>query len=102
MVRIANALLARFRFLFSFPCNKNRARCAADDSFRRAPEQKMLQAAMSSRRKGDQIGINLAGQTDNLLVRSATANVAILRTKCRHVFSMNTSQFLVKAFDRLG
>ena len=38
----------RFRFLFSFPCNKYRARRVADDSFRRAPEQKMLQSAMSS------------------------------------------------------
>ena len=61
----------RFRFLFSFPCNKYRARRVANDSFRRAPEQKMLQAAMSSRRKRNQIGINLAGQTDNLLVQVA-------------------------------
>ena len=39
----------RFRFLFSFPCDKYRARRAANDSFRRAPEQKMLQSAVSSR-----------------------------------------------------
>ena len=38
----------RFRFLFSFSCNKYRARRAANDSFRRAPKQKMLQAAMAS------------------------------------------------------
>ena len=43
----------RFRFRFSLSYNQNRARCAADDSFRRAPEQKMLQPAMSSRREGD-------------------------------------------------
>ena len=38
----------RFRFLFSFPCNKNRARRVANDSFRCAPEQKVLQAAMAA------------------------------------------------------
>ena len=31
-----------FRSLFPFPRDKHRARCVADDSFRRAPEQKML------------------------------------------------------------
>ena len=102
MARIANGLGCRFRFLFSFSCNKNRARCAADHSFGRAPEQKMLQSAMSARRKDDQIGINLAGQTDNLLVWSPATYEAILRTKCRHMFAMNTGQFLVKAFDRFG
>ena len=33
--------------------------------------------------------------------RSAGANVAILRTKCRYMFAMNTGQFLVQPFDRL-
>ena len=62
----------------------------------------MLQSAMASRRKRNQIGIDLAGQTDDLLVRLAGAYMAILRTKCRHMFAMNTGQFLVKPFDRLG
>ena len=39
---------------------------------------------------------------DNLLVSAPAANVAILRTKSRHMFAMNTRQFLVKPFDRLG
>ena len=39
---------------------------------------------------------------DDLLVRSTTAYVAILRTKCRNMFVMNTRQFLIKPFDRLG
>ena len=93
---------ARFRSSFPLPRDKHRARGAADDSFRCAPQEKMLQAAMATRRKDDQIGSNLAGQTDNLLVRPATANVTILRTKRLHTFSMNASQFLVKTFDRLG
>ncbi len=42
----------RFGFLFSLPYNQNRARCATDDSFRRAPEQKMLQSAIVLASKG--------------------------------------------------
>ena len=91
-----------FRFLFSFPRNKYRARRVANDSFRRAPEQKMLESAVSSRRKRNQIRIDLAGQMDDLLERASTAGVAILRTKSRYVFAMNTGQLLVKPFDRLG
>src|SRR6187200_3529831 len=73
----------RFRFLFSFPRDEHRAWCAAHDSFRCTTEQEMLQSAVSSRRKRNQIGFNFARQTDNLLIRSSDANVAILWTKCR-------------------
>src|SRR4029453_6024715 len=89
-------------FASSFRFPGDRARRGADDSFRRAPKQETLEATTSSRRKHDQIGMNLAGQKNDLLVRLPATYVAILWTKRRRMFLVNSCQFLVKPFDRLG
>ena len=99
---MANVLLLAFALCFRFRATSTGHGALRTTRSAVLPSKKMLQSAVSSRRKHDQIGINFAGQTDNLLVRLPATYVAILRTKCRHMFLVNSCQFLVKPFNRFG
>src|SRR5690349_3524876 len=84
--------LPKARLIFCPTQNQDRTGRVADDSFRRAPKDKMPQTAVPARRQDDQIRPERLSQAADLLGRSPGENMAIIRPELEIVTTLHFGQ----------